>query len=339
MKTLRLFSWLVLCGAVSLSVHAERVEIVWPTINPAWLEGKPKEDYVQPAASGRTESALFGCTRTGGRRFHEGIDLKPIRRDRQGEALDPVFSVMAGRVLYANRTPWHSSYGNYVVIEHTDVAPPVMSLYAHLSSIEDSIREGARVAAGERIGIMGRSAGGYTIPRWRAHVHFELGFWLSEDFQDWYDRQGHETPNRHGLMSGFNIVGFDALDFYNRFRSRQVRNFTDYFAQEPVAFTLRVASETVPDFIERYPQFLEGDLPAGGVAGWEIDFSWYGLPKRWRPLHGEGVSGDDRVEIVSFDAEIVGANTCRASVQLRGGEPRIGSHTERTLQLLFGFRD
>ena len=281
---------------------------------------------------------MFGCTRTDGRRFHEGIDLKPVRRDNQGEPLDPVFTVMAGRVLYANRTPWHSSYGRYVVIEHTGVSPSVISLYAHLRSIDEAIIEGASVETGQQIGVMGRSAGGYTIPTWRAHVHFELGFWLSETFEDWYEWKEYETRNRHGLMSGLNIIGFDALDFYNKFRSREVRDFESYFRQQPVAYTLRVRSDVVPDFIERYSVFLEGDLPSAGLVGWEIDFAWFGLPIRWRPLSGKAASAGDRVEVVSFDADLVGANTCRPTVQLRNGEPRIGAHTERILQLLFGFR-
>ncbi len=338
MKRLSLCFLLVLCGPFLPEVEAEKFEIVWPTINSAWLEGRPLEDYVQPAASGRTESAMFGCTRTGGRRFHEGIDLKPVRRDGAGEPIDPVFSVMAGRVLYANRTPWHSSYGRYVVIEHTDTAPPVISLYAHLRSIDDAVTEGARVDVGQRIGVMGRSAGGYTIPTWRAHVHFELGFWVTERFQDWYDWKDYESPNRHGNMSGLNIVGFDALDFYNQYRRRQVRNFEDYLNQEPVAFTLQVVTETVPDFIRRYSQLLEGDLPGAGVDGWEIDFTWYGLPTKWRPLTGDISAESDSVEVVSYDEDLVASNTCRATVRMRDGEPRIGSHTERMLQLLFNFR-
>ncbi len=311
--------------------------LVWPTPNPAWLEGRALEDFVQPSASGRPESALFGCTRTGGQRFHEGIDLKPVRRDARGEALDPVFAVMAGRVLYANRTPWHSSYGRYVVIEHTTVSPPIITLYAHLASVDDDVVEGARVDSGQTIGIMGRSAGGYTIPVSRAHVHLEMGLWLSEAFQDWFDSMDYESPNRHGLMSGFNIVGFDPLDFYDRYRTGEVRGFDDYLRRQAVAFTLRVGVAAVPDFVVRYPSLLEGDLSETVPAGWEIDFTWYGLPKRWRPLEGAPPAGDRDfpVTVVSFDQSVIAANTCRSTLQVRGGEPRIGSHTERVVRILF----
>ena len=330
-------SWFAVLAFLFGGPDLRAIGLVWPTPNPSWLEGRALEDFVQPAASGRTESALFGCTRTGGTRFHEGIDLKPLQRDRRGEALDAVFAVMGGRVLHANRTPWHSSYGNYVVIEHTAVSPRVISLYAHLASIDDAVVAGRTVVSGQRIGVMGRSAGGYTIPAARAHLHFELGLWLSEAFQDWYDSMNYESPNRHGVMSGFNIVGFDPLDFYDRYRAGEVRDFSDYLRREPVAFTVRVASERVPDFVIRYPVLLEGDLPEMGVSGWEIDFTWYGLPKRWRPLAGEidSPGGSFPVKVVSFDADIVAANTCRPTVSVSGGTPRIGSHTERVLRILF----
>lgn len=334
-----LLCFLLACfGGWILVSDARALEIVWPTPNPAWLERGPLEDFVQPAASGRTESALFGCTRTGATRFHEGIDLKPIRRDSRGEPLDPVFSIMPGRVLYANRTAWHSSYGHYVVIEHTGTTPAVISLYAHLGSIDENISEGVGVEAGQRIGIMGRSAGGYTIPVARAHVHLEIGFWLTEDFQKWYDARNFESPNRHGAFSGFNIIGFDPLDFYNKYRSGEVRDVLGYLRQEPVAYTLRVADSKIPDFVRRYPDLVEGGVPGGGVAGWEIEFSWYGLPKGWRPLRDEDLPGEggSRVEIVSFDADVVAANTCRSTVQLQGGQPRIGATTDRVLELLFG---
>ena len=60
---------------------AERLEIVWPTPNPAWANGKPLGDYIQHAGSGAPESGLFGGVRNGGTQFHEGIDIKCLTRD------------------------------------------------------------------------------------------------------------------------------------------------------------------------------------------------------------------------------------------------------------------
>lgn len=315
----------------------QRLNIVWPTPNPAYAGGQPAEDYVQPTISGRVESAFFGCVRNSGARYHEGVDLKPTARDARGEATDPVFSVMEGVVLYVNKVPWHSSYGRYIVIEHQDVQPPVITLYAHLSRIDDATREGARVAAGQTIGIMGRSAGGYTIPKQRAHVHFEIGFWLSEDFQDWYDSKRYGSKNRHGNLSGFNMIGMDPIEFFDLYRAGEVSGFQSYVDRLPVAFTLRVKSSVIPDFVRRYPSLVQGDVPPDGPAGWEIDFTSYGLPKRWRPLAATPDQSRD-VRIIHHDPAIIRQHACRNALRLRGARPSLGSHTERTLQLLFGFR-
>ena len=199
MKIPRFFRLLtVLC--VPFQAHAS---LIWPTPNPAFQNGKPVEAYVQPTESGRVESGLFGCVRNGGSRFHEGIDLYPIKRDGSGEAVDPVYAVLPGRVVHANRNSGYSTYGRYVVIEHDQETPAYHTLYAHLASVGDAIIPGARVESGYVLGIMGRSAN-YTIPRSRAHVHFEIGFRLTDDFEKWYTDQKFDSQNRHGIWNGMN---------------------------------------------------------------------------------------------------------------------------------------
>src|SRR5258708_8000610 len=51
-------------------------------------------------------------------RFHEGIDIRPLRRDARGEPLDEVHAIADGKVLHTNPVPRYSNYGNYIVIEH-----------------------------------------------------------------------------------------------------------------------------------------------------------------------------------------------------------------------------
>ncbi|MDQ6861282.1 MAG: M23 family peptidase, partial [Verrucomicrobiota bacterium] len=38
-------------------------------------------------------------------RFHEGIDIRPLRRDAAGEPLDPVRAIADGAVAYVNNVP------------------------------------------------------------------------------------------------------------------------------------------------------------------------------------------------------------------------------------------
>lgn len=334
---------LVLVGllvAVNGTEAGERLQIVWPTSNPAYAAGKPPENYFQPTVSGLVESAGFGCVRNSGGRFHEGLDLKPIARDARGEAIDPVFAVMEGVVLHTNRIAGNSSYGRYIVIEHRQVTPAVITLYAHMASIAEEVQPGAKVRMGQTIGVMGRSAGGYTIPRERAHLHFEIGFWISENFQSWYDWRRFGSRNHHGHLNGMNLIGIDPLDFFDRFRSGQVTGFQSYLNSLPVAYTVRVRSNGIPDFVRRYPSLVEGSIPVGGPGGWEIDFTSYGLPKRWRALAADApsLSRGGRVEVVAHNAEVAAIHACRNTLRHQRGGVTIGSHTERMLQLLFDFR-
>lgn len=318
---------------------ATAADIFWPTPDSRFFEGESIEVMLQPTASGRLESALFGCVRNDGRRFHEGLDLKPLRRDRSGEASDPIYAIMAGRVSHVSAKAGNSSYGRYVVIEHLDADVPVYTLYAHLASIEPGIGKGSRVKAGQRIGTMGRSAGGYSIPRSRAHLHFEIGLMKTSKFDNWYRKQAYGSPNIHGNYNGINLIGSNPLTFFEKVRAGEFEDFSSYFDELPTAFTIRVATRKLPDFILRYPKLLTKPIPRDGVAGWDIDYTWYGLPKRWTPLTEEDVrtrrEGD--VTLASWD-ESVFEGQCRSTLVFDGsGNPSIGKNLKNDLKLMFGF--
>ncbi|MEX2044310.1 MAG: M23 family metallopeptidase, partial [Opitutus sp.] len=210
---------------------AQRLELVWPTPGMAWAEGRPPSSFLQHAGSGDPDSGGYGGVRDGGAQFHEGIDIKPVARNRSGEPLDPVFAVMAGVVRHVNPVAGGSSYGRYIVMEHPDQSPAVYTLYAHLARISPEVRVGGALASGAVLGTMGHSAGGYVIPRNRAHLHFEIGVVLTRDFQSWYDRQGFGSRNEHGMWNGMNLMGLDPLDFFNAWRDRRIHSVQDYLNQ------------------------------------------------------------------------------------------------------------
>lgn len=317
----------------------QAADIYWPTPDPSYFKGGSIEDQLQPTASGRLQSALFGCVRNGGNRFHEGIDLKPMRRDRRGEAVDPIYSVMAGKVAYVSTIAGNSSYGRYVVIEHMGADVPVYTLYSHLASVEPGIRAGAKVVAGQRIGTMGRSAGGYSIPRSRAHLHFEIGVMKTGRFQSWFENSDFGSRNKHGNYNGMNLIGVDPLDFFETVRAGEFKDFASYFDQLPTAFTIRVATDKLPNYILRYPKLLTRPIPRNGVVGWDIDYTWYGLPKRWTPLTQEDVrtrkEGD--VTLVDWDQSLF-EGSCRSTLVFDSqGNPGIGKNLQSDLRLMFGF--
>jgi len=321
-------------------VAAPRLEFVWPTPNPAAARGKPIQEFVQPTVSGEAESGLFGCVRSNGAQFHEGVDLKPLQRDARGEPLDQVLAAMAGIVRHVNARAGESSYGRYVVIEHPDASPAVYTLYAHLRGIEPGIRPGVRVTAGQIIARMGRSAGGYSIPKDRAHLHFEIGLMVTRDFQAWYQWKKFGSPNEHGAWNGMNLMGFDPLDWFGQFRAGRIGGFQQYLDNMKPAVRVRVVTSRVPDFIQRYPTLLRRSMPLGLVAGWEIECNWSGLPFAWTPLTSSETLGQraGTVQILAVDSAITRAYRCKSLVRQRGGRNAPGPDLEEVLQQLFGLR-
>lgn len=90
-------------------------------------------------------------------RNHRGIDLHA----RDG---GPVFAAAGGTVI---EKVYRDDFGNMLLIDH---GSGVYTRYAHLSSFTPDLGVGARVAAGDRIGLMGNTAA-YPIP---VHLHYEL---------------------------------------------------------------------------------------------------------------------------------------------------------------------
>jgi peptidoglycan LD-endopeptidase LytH len=329
----------IIAVAFGPACASERIEIVWPTPSTAWAEGRPAREFLQHAGSGEWESGGFGGVRSGGIQFHEGIDIRPVARDRRGDPTDDIFAAMAGVVRHVSAVAGKSSYGRYIVLEHPDVTPGVYTLYAHLAAIDREVKIGSAVAAGQTIGRMGHSAGGYVIPRDRAHLHFEIGFMLTRNFQSWYDGKKFGSPNDHNLWNGMNLIGIDPLDFLEQWRTRKVNTFQEYFAEMRPAVRLRVASRRTPDFVTRYPALLTKPMPEN-VSGWEISFNWSGVPFRWTPLTPIETVGLPLNEPTFLEVDEASDRQQRSKTLVvnRRGKPAAGRDLETVLQQLFGRR-
>lgn len=314
-----------------------KVQLVWPTPNDVFLRGGGVEQFVQPTASGELRSGLFGSVRSGGRQFHEGLDLFPLQRDAKGEAVDVVMSAMAGIVRHISAREGASSYGRYVVLEHPEQTPAVYTLYAHLARIEPGLRSGQSLAAGAPLGLMGRSAGGYAIPRERAHLHFEIGVRMTDRFQEWYKARGFGSPNEHGLWNGMNLMGLDPLSFYERSRAGGLLRLAEVFAAEPVAVRARIARAMEPDYARRHPALVAEGAPPPG-AGWDIDFSVTGVPLRLRRLVAADVAGMRRGElrVIEADMELLRANRGRQLAKMKRGQTVADEDLVTVVEQLFG---
>ena len=311
--------------------------LVWPTPNPAFSQGATIENFVQPTASGKVQSGLFGCVRNGGKKFHEGLDLYGLEFDRNKEVQDSIFSVLPGRIVYINKISNHSDYGLYVVIAHLEEGVSFYTLYAHLSSVDSRLRLNARIREGARIGRMGRSAGGYIIPKQRAHLHFEIGLKLSGNFQAWYNKKSFDSQNRHGDWNGMNLLGVDPLDFYQSIRSNRVSNFPEYLQELPILVSVQVPFSGVPSFVRENPFcIVEKRLNKNAIVGWEISFSKYGIPVIWEPLAKSEISlGESKVVQIKSYNRALGMDLCCAlfSVSEQGVKPSklLLSHIEKLL--------
>ena len=314
---------------------------IWPTENTAYANGERSDAFVQATESGNPTSGLFGCVRGGGTRFHEGIDLRSVRRDRSGEAVDKVFAVYPGRVAYINKVAGNSAYGRYAIIQHSSRSLAFVTLYAHLRRFEPGIAAGSPVSAGQLLGVMGRTAAGYSIPKSRAHLHFEVGLRLSDQFQNWYDAKRYDTGNQHGVWNGMNLIGLDPLTVFEFLKSRPSANLKTFIDSRQTALKIAVHAKGSPDFVRRYPSLLTGNPDSRRMPyGWEIEFTACGLPKRWRALARTELPSpyvDGRVELLGWDSRQLDTCRCRQLITDAEGAIVIGPGLRRMLEILFGF--
>ena len=300
----------------------------FPTDNNISLSDK-LESFIQPTASGTIFSGTYGCVRNNGRRFHEGIDIKSLQRNRKNEPKDKILATLSGKVAYINHNPQDSTYGRYIVLEHQECGLTFYTLYAHLSEINHTIKINSSVRSGQILGIMGHSSSS-NIPRARAHLHFEVGMRLSDGdtFGAWYKSQKFSTPNKHGCWNGMNLVGLNPLDFL-----RSQTSFSAFLKQQPVAFQLSIKTQKIPQFITQNPALLKTPIPSK-LFGWKISFNWVGCPLLWEPLT-EQPKKPILATFINKDELFKNGN--RHTLELnKKGIPYIGKILSRQLFELFG---
>ncbi|MFT4176635.1 MAG: M23 family metallopeptidase [Luteolibacter sp.] len=230
-------------------------------------------------ASQPWEAGSYGLVRTPIRlgnevlltKFHEGIDIAPIKRDRAGNPLDLVSSIADGTVAHVSPLAGRSNYGKYVVIEHRWENSSVYSLYAHLSDI--LCKPGDPVKAGSVIGRMGFTGAG--INRVRAHCHLELCLLMNSGYEEWHKLNGGGV-NYQGLFNGMNLIGCEIARFFLEHRQNPHITFSQFVTRTPAYFKVTFPSQGTPDLVKRYPWLN----PTGNQEGnsWEIGFTPVGFP-------------------------------------------------------------
>ena len=121
---------------IFLSSAIANADFCWPTPLKDFELGRAPENFLQPTVSGTPKSGAFGDVRNNGYKFHEGIDIRPEKRDKRFEALDDIYAASDGVVVCVNKVSGNSGYGRYIVMTHPKEDVEVYTLYAHLDEID-----------------------------------------------------------------------------------------------------------------------------------------------------------------------------------------------------------
>ena len=276
---MRLF--VVCCWSLLAPLMA--VDLQLPTENDHLFRGEPEKFYMyvdryfEGEHSRPWEGGSYGFVRTSVRvgdqilqtKFHEGIDIAPVKRDKAGNPLDLVSCVAEGKVVHVSNIAGRSNYGKYVVVEHPWENSPVLTLYAHLAEITCQV--GQPIAKGGLIGRMGYTGAG--INRTRAHLHFEVALMLSSRYPDW----AAKMINYHGHYNGMNLAGLDVAGFLQAHRANPQLTVSEFLANYPVYFKVTLPQKGPLDLVARYPWLLKSSKDSQAPS-WEISFSDTGMP-------------------------------------------------------------
>lgn len=267
--------------------------LVLPTENEALFSGRPEEFYmfVERDFEGKKsfpwEGGMYGFTRSpqrhGGRivftRFHEGVDIGPVRRDAAGEPLDPVWAAADGVVVHVANDAGSSNYGRYVVVRHDLEGSPYFSLYAHLGPVR--VKPGQVVEKGEELATLGYTGRG--INRQRAHLHFEFCMMINRNFQPWFDHYLAGNVNHHGNFNGMNLAGMDPVELLKGVRKNASLSVPEFVRSLRPLFSVIVPESPHFDLPRLYPWLVESPSPGSTPGAWRVTFSDSFIPMRVEP--------------------------------------------------------
>jgi murein DD-endopeptidase MepM/ murein hydrolase activator NlpD len=324
-------------AVLALSVAAKAQPFCLPTANHALFEPGREADFFVPTPGKTWETGCFGCVRSDRHQMHEGLDIKCLLRDNRGEPGDAVMATAPGAVVYINDRPSLSNYGRYLVLRHLIGGVEVYSLYAHLHSVRSDLKPGISVQAGEPVAVMGRTSNtAAAISKDRAHVHFELNLFYSDNFVPWYKKHFPGQRNDHGVWNGENLVGFDPRLVLLAGRE-QGTNFdlTTWLRRRVPLCRVLVHKADVP-WVKRYPMLVTPD-PARqkeAVAGYEISLDYNGLPFDWIPRAAAAFKGSAKYRLLSVNEAEETQNPCRKLVRQVAGRWQLAPNGTSLLDLL-----
>lgn len=269
--------------------------------------------------------------------MHEGLDIRCLQRDKNGEPTDPVMATAAGTVAYVNRKPSLSNYGNYIILRHVVDGIEVCSIYAHLREVRADLKTGDTIKAGETIGILGRTANTRQgISKERAHVHFELNLFVSERFPAWYKKNYPKQRNDHGQWNGQNLLGIDPRAIFLEQQEQGAKfNLVNLIQSQPELCRVLVRETDFP-WLKRYAPLVRPNPVAAkeGIAGYEISMNFVGIPIALTPRAASEIKSKARVQLLSVNEAEYKKNPCRKIVSNRNGRWQLANNGVNLIELL-----
>ncbi|MBX3746476.1 MAG: M23 family metallopeptidase [Verrucomicrobiae bacterium] len=292
-----------------------------PTDNRAIFEPGGEPRFYAPTPGRTWTAGGFGCVRSEGMQMHEGIDILFVQRDRRGEPLDEVRASAPGRIAYISRQASLSNYGIYVVVAHRIEGLEVFTLYAHLRDVRPELAPGMQVAAGQVLGIMGRTANTATpIARDRAHLHFEINLFVNDGFAEYLQKHSPGSRNDHGPWNGRNLVGLDPAAILLAQRREgasfsllaHVRNQAEYCR-------VLLAATDFP-WLRRYPMLIRRNpaAEAEGIVAYEASLNYNGVPFRLTPRARSEIEGPVSNRLLRVNESEALQHRCRQLIFKRG---------------------
>ena len=256
----------------------------FPTGNRALIEGRGEDFFMycdrnfEGEKSKPWQAGSYGMVRnpfraSDGRvmfsRMHEGIDIKPLKRDAKGEPLDVVHPIAPGKVVHASAQPGLSNYGRYVVVSHDTPEGTIYSLYAHLAEVRCQV--GQMVGTGNELGVLGHSGAG--INRERSHVHLEICLMIHSRYDEFCSKE-----NKHGLYNGLNLAGIDPAPVLLACKDGKPLSLSEHWSTMKEHYRVRVPWDGKPvDILVRHPFLFHGEWTPQPQS-LDIAFSAEGVP-------------------------------------------------------------
>ena len=325
----------VACALASTHVAAQPFRL--PTANTAIFEPGNEEKFFVGTTGKPWPSGTFGCVRSEGWQFHEGLDIRSVTRDKSKEPTDAVTATADGIVAYTNKRSGLSNYGNYLVIMHQVEGLEIYSLYAHLKEIRPGLQYGTRVKAGDVVALMGRTSNTREqIVKERAHLHFELNLFVNDRFSGWYKKFLPTQRNDHGEYNGINLLGLDPQAILLEQRAKG-KNFSllKFIQKQPELCRIFVRQAEVP-WVKRYAALVTRNALAEheGVIGYEMSLNFAGIPCRIVPRAAAEISSRSRIQLLSVNEAEQARHPCRKLVTKRSGKWEFTSHGTQHVELL-----